>query len=77
VGYEEILQSPYVLTRTVDQLVEDLQARRARGGISSYVIFELLWRPLLPSSPASPTGRDQSHRDWRRFEVVVPTRESA
>ena len=37
---EEILQSPYVLIGTVDQLVEDLQARRARWGISSYVIFE-------------------------------------
>ena len=37
---EEILQSPYVLIGTVDQLVEDLQARRAHWGISSYVIFE-------------------------------------
>jgi probable F420-dependent oxidoreductase len=37
---EEILQSPYVLIGTVDQLVEDLQARRERWGISSYVIFE-------------------------------------
>ena len=37
---EEILQSPYVLLGTVDQLVEDLQARREHWGISSYVIFE-------------------------------------
>jgi hypothetical protein len=37
---EEILQSPYVLIGTVDQLVEDLQARRAHWGLSSYVIFE-------------------------------------
>jgi probable F420-dependent oxidoreductase len=37
---EEILQSPYVLLGTVDQLVEDLQARRERWGISYYVIFE-------------------------------------
>jgi probable F420-dependent oxidoreductase len=37
---EEILRSPYVLVGTVDQLVEDLQARRERWGISSYTIFE-------------------------------------
>jgi probable F420-dependent oxidoreductase len=37
---EEILQSPYVLIGTVDQLVEDLQSRRKRWGISYYVIFE-------------------------------------
>jgi hypothetical protein len=36
----ELLQSPYVLIGTVDQLVEDLQARRERWGISSYIIFE-------------------------------------
>jgi hypothetical protein len=39
-GPEEILQSPYVLLGTVDQLVEDLQARRERWGISYYTIFE-------------------------------------
>jgi probable F420-dependent oxidoreductase len=37
---EEILQSPYVLLGTVDQVVEDLQARRERWGISYYIIFE-------------------------------------
>jgi probable F420-dependent oxidoreductase len=37
---EELLQSPYVLIGTVDQLVEDLQARRERWDISYYVIFE-------------------------------------
>jgi probable F420-dependent oxidoreductase len=37
---EEILQSPYVLVGTIGQLVEDLQARRERWGISYYVIFE-------------------------------------
>jgi probable F420-dependent oxidoreductase len=37
---DEILQSPYVLIGTVDQMVEDLQARRERWGISYYVIFE-------------------------------------
>jgi probable F420-dependent oxidoreductase len=39
-GPEEILQSPYVLVGTVDQMVEDLQVRRERLGISSYVVFE-------------------------------------
>jgi probable F420-dependent oxidoreductase len=37
---EEILQSPYMLIGTVDQLVEELQARRERWAISYYVIFE-------------------------------------
>jgi hypothetical protein len=37
---EEVLRSPYVLIGTVDQMVEDLQARRERWGISYYVIFE-------------------------------------
>jgi probable F420-dependent oxidoreductase len=37
---EEILQSPYVLIGTVDQIIEDLQARRRRWGISYFVIFE-------------------------------------
>jgi probable F420-dependent oxidoreductase len=37
---DEILQSPYVLIGTVDQMVEDLQARRDRWGISYYVVHE-------------------------------------
>jgi probable F420-dependent oxidoreductase len=37
---EQILQSPYVLIGTMDQLVEELQMRRARWGISYYIIFE-------------------------------------
>ncbi|PYO53295.1 MAG: LLM class F420-dependent oxidoreductase [Candidatus Rokuibacteriota bacterium] len=37
---EEILESPYVLIGSVGRLVEDLQARRERWGISDYVIFE-------------------------------------
>jgi probable F420-dependent oxidoreductase len=37
---EEILESPYVLIGTVDQLVEALQARRERWGFSYYVVFE-------------------------------------
>ena len=36
----EILQCPYVLIGTVDQMVEDLKLRRERWGISYYVIFE-------------------------------------
>ena len=37
---EEVLQSPYVLIGTVDQMVEDLQAYRDRWGISYYVVHE-------------------------------------
>jgi probable F420-dependent oxidoreductase len=37
---EEILESPYVLIGTVDHLVEELERRRERWGISYYVIFE-------------------------------------
>jgi probable F420-dependent oxidoreductase len=36
----EILESPFVLIGTVDRLVELLQARRERWGISYYVVFE-------------------------------------
>lgn len=37
---EEILASPYALVGTIEQLVEDLLARRERWGISYYVVFE-------------------------------------
>ncbi len=37
---EEILQSPYVLIGTIDQMVEDLQAYRDRWGISYYIVHE-------------------------------------
>jgi probable F420-dependent oxidoreductase len=37
---DEILQSPYVLIGTIDQIVEDLQARGERWGISYYVVQE-------------------------------------
>jgi probable F420-dependent oxidoreductase len=37
---DDVLQSPYVLIGTVDQMVDDLQARRERWGISYYVILE-------------------------------------
>jgi probable F420-dependent oxidoreductase len=35
-----ILASPYLLVGTIDQIVEDLQARRERWGFSYYVVFE-------------------------------------
>jgi hypothetical protein len=44
----EILESPYVLIGTVDQQVEDLQARRERWGISYYVIFEPYMETVAP-----------------------------
>ena len=37
---EDILQTPYALIGAVDELVEDLKARRERWGISSYVVHE-------------------------------------
>ena len=37
---DEILQSPYVLIGSVDQIVGDIQARRKRWGISYYVVHE-------------------------------------
>lgn len=45
---DEILESPYALIGTVDQLVEDLQARRARWGISYYVVHEPYGDVLAP-----------------------------
>ena len=36
----EILASPYVLVGTIEELVEDLLARRERWGVSYYVVFE-------------------------------------
>jgi probable F420-dependent oxidoreductase len=37
---DEILQSPYVLIGNVDQMVEDLLARREHWGMSYFTIFE-------------------------------------
>jgi probable F420-dependent oxidoreductase len=45
---EEILQSPYVLIGTVEQMIEDLEARRERWGISYWVIFGLYVDALAP-----------------------------
>jgi probable F420-dependent oxidoreductase len=45
---EDLLESPYVLIGTVDQLVEDLRLRRERWGISYYVIFESYFEAFAP-----------------------------
>ena len=45
---DEILQSPYALVGTVDELVADLKARRERWGISYYVVFEPAVDALAP-----------------------------
>jgi probable F420-dependent oxidoreductase len=44
----EILESPYALIGTVDDLVADLTARRERWGISQWVIFEPCMDALAP-----------------------------
>jgi probable F420-dependent oxidoreductase len=44
----EILDSPYVLIGSVDQMIENLQARRARWGISYFTIFEPYVDALAP-----------------------------
>ncbi len=45
---EEILQSPYALIGTVDQMVEDLETRRKRWGISYYLVHEPYMDALAP-----------------------------
>jgi probable F420-dependent oxidoreductase len=45
---DEILESPYVLIGTADQIIEDLQARRERWGISYLTIFEPYARAFAP-----------------------------
>jgi probable F420-dependent oxidoreductase len=45
---DEILDSPYVLVGSIDQMVEDLHARRQRWGISYYVAHELSIDALAP-----------------------------
>jgi probable F420-dependent oxidoreductase len=44
----DILESPYVLLGTVGQMVDDLRERRARWGISYYVIFEAYLDEFAP-----------------------------
>jgi probable F420-dependent oxidoreductase len=45
---EDLLGSPYLLIGTVDQMVEDLRARRERWGISYYTTFEPYLDALAP-----------------------------
>src|SRR5438093_3667981 len=60
---EEILEAPYVLIGTVDEMVEALHARRDRWGISYFVTFEPAVRDGLASGP---TCRRASRR-WGRW----------
>jgi probable F420-dependent oxidoreductase len=53
---EEILESPYALVGTVDRIVEDLQARRERWGISYVATHEAFMDALAPMV-ARLTGR--------------------
>jgi len=45
---DEILEAPFVLIGTVDEMVEALQARRDRWGISFFVTFEQFLETLAP-----------------------------
>jgi probable F420-dependent oxidoreductase len=45
---DEILEAPFVLIGTVDEMVEALQARRDRWGISFFVTFEQFLEILAP-----------------------------
>jgi hypothetical protein len=45
---EDLLQSPFVLIGSVDQLVEQLQTQRVRWGISYVIAFEAAMRALAP-----------------------------
>jgi len=45
---DEILESPYVLLGPVDEIVDDLRARRQRWGISYYVVFEPYLEAFAP-----------------------------
>jgi probable F420-dependent oxidoreductase len=45
---EEILQAPFVLIGTVDEMVEALHARRERWGFSYFVTFEQYLETIAP-----------------------------
>jgi probable F420-dependent oxidoreductase len=45
---EEILEAPFVLIGTVDEMVDALRARRERWGISFFVTFEQYLETLAP-----------------------------
>jgi hypothetical protein len=48
VSTDVILQAPYLLIGTVDQICEDLLARRERYGISYISVFEQSMEVLAP-----------------------------
>jgi len=45
---DEILEAPFVLIGTVDEMVDALRARRARWGLSYFVTFDPLLETLAP-----------------------------
>jgi probable F420-dependent oxidoreductase len=45
---DDVLQSPFVLVGSIDQMAEDLHARRERWGISYYVVHEFSLDALAP-----------------------------
>jgi probable F420-dependent oxidoreductase len=45
---EELLESPFLLVGTVDEMVEDLRARRERWGISYYTVPEPFMSAFAP-----------------------------
>jgi hypothetical protein len=45
---EEILEAPFVLIGTVDEMVDTLHARRERWGVSYFVTFEPYVETLAP-----------------------------
>jgi len=65
---DEILQSPYVLIGIVDQMVEDLQARRERWAFLIMSPMSRTWTPLPPSSLASLTDK-WSHSRTAMFRL--------
>jgi probable F420-dependent oxidoreductase len=45
---DDLLEAPFVLLGTVDQIAEDLVARRERWGLSYYVVFEPAMEAVAP-----------------------------
>ncbi|HTD20545.1 MAG TPA: hypothetical protein VK667_13560, partial [Ktedonobacteraceae bacterium] len=48
VSTDQILQAPYLLIGTVDQICEELIGRRERYGISYFSVFEQSLEALAP-----------------------------
>ena len=57
---DEILESPYVLIGTVDQMIEDLQVRGSAGAFRITLSSSPTWTPSPPSSPGLPATRHWS-----------------